>query len=176
MILPKTVESCPFRRLVYQWLDDCRVNGLATSTIEDYQDKTLKFYWWWTEHSHFAEKVGVHPENVTPLEARQFAAYLRERVEFRWGITKPVNNKSSEVLSPASIASYGRAVKVFFNWLEREEYIDKNPFNRSVRFKNRSKQDKVLKTIPPEGLSKIFKALTLAEVDFGSCTNPAGHG
>lgn len=162
-IVPKSVESCPFRRLVYQWLDDGRANGLAIKTLDDYQDKIFKFYWWWTEHSHFADNPGVHPKNVTSQVARQFAAYLREKVAFRWGITKPTNNKSSEILSPTSIASYGRSVKVFFNWLEREEYIEKSPFNRSVRFTNRNKQDKVLKTVTAEDLSNIFKALTQPE-------------
>jgi site-specific recombinase XerD len=129
-------ESCPFRQLINEWLGDCRADGLAKKTLADYRDKVFKFWWWWDKF--YASERGAHPKNITTKDARAFAAYLREPVTGRWGITNPTNNKfkQSQNLSPASISGYGRAVKIFFNWLEREEYISQTPFNRSVKFYN----------------------------------------
>ncbi len=162
-IAPKlTTESCPFRGLIKAWIESCRADGLAERTISDYHDKLFKFWWWWDHH--YAAELGAHPKNVSTKEARAFASYLREPQSFRWGITHPANNKSSQSisLSPASISSYGRTVKVFFNWLEREGYIEQTPFNKSVKFTNRHKQDR-LKNVSSEDLSLIFAALTRAE-------------
>jgi site-specific recombinase XerD len=154
-------EACPFRRLIREWLSACKADGLSPKTIDDYTDKTFKFWWWWNDHTHFAEKLGAHPENITVKEARQFAAYLRDTVAFRWGITKATNNKSqqSQKLSDASIAAYGRTVKAFFNWLEREDYIEASPFNKSVKFTSRHKQDRIIKIVDDSDLSTIFQYL-----------------
>jgi site-specific recombinase XerD len=163
-IVPKSAqESCPFRELIVEWLGCCRSDGLSVRTIADYQDKVFKFWWWWDKH--YAAELGMHPKNVTTREARAFAAYLREPVAFRWGITKPTNNKfkQSQNLSAASIAGYGRAIKVFFNWLERENYIERSPFNKSVKFSNRNKQDRVIKSVAVEDINQIFATLTEPE-------------
>ena len=156
-------ENCPFRSLIREWLDYCRDDGLSKKTLTDYGDKVFKFWWWWDKY--YAAELGAHPENVTVKQARAFASYLREEVAFRWGITTATNNKfqQSKKLSQASIAAYGRAVKVFFNWLEREGYIDKTPFNKSVKFANRHKQDKIIKVVEDEAMQKIFAHLGQSE-------------
>jgi len=158
------IEVCPFRSLINTWLEACRrFDDLSPKTIQDYHDKVYKFWWWWSEYSHYAQQLGAHPKNVGTPEARQFAAYLRESVAFRWGITDNKNNKRRDELSPASVAAYGRAVKVFFNWLEREAYIEKTPFNKSVKFTSPRKMARVIKTIESEALTKIFDTLTRPE-------------
>jgi site-specific recombinase XerD len=156
-------ESCPFRRLLSRWLDSCRIDGLSERTLHDYQDKLTKFLWWWEEYTGYAREYGAHPKFLTTPMAREFAAYLKEQVPDRWGITDTRNNKQRLALSPASIASYGRSVKVFFNWLEREEFIPKSPFNKSVKFSNRHKTDKVIRYIGPADLARIFEILTEPE-------------
>lgn len=151
-------ETDPFRSLINEWLDSCKADGLSLKTIEDYRDKLFKFWWW---DNNFASALGKHPCNVTTREARAFAAYLRESVEGRWGISTATNNKfrQSQQLSPVSIAAYGRSAKVFFNWLEREGYIEQTPFNKSVKFTNRHKQDHVLKNVSAENIKSIFSVL-----------------
>jgi integrase/recombinase XerD len=163
-LVQSAVQTCPFRRLIEVWLDACRANGRADKTLVDYTSKIYKFYWWWSEHTHYAEKLGAHPKFVTTKEAREFAAYLREGDNQRWGDSEHKNNQKRERLSPVSVASYGRAVKIFFNWLEEEGHIEKTPFNRSVKFSNQHKKDRVLKTVAEEDLKKIFAALSSPEV------------
>jgi site-specific recombinase XerD len=107
--------------------------------------------------------LGPHPNQVTVKEARAFAAYLREPNSFRWGIIQHEHRVKFE-LSPYSVQSYGRAVKTFFNWLEREGYIEQTPFNKSVRFTNRHKQDRVVKRVENEDLAQLFEYLTDSEI------------
>lgn len=145
-------ETCPFQQLLDEWLDACRADGLSPKTREDYIEKVSKFRWWWVEYS----KKPPHPENVTTKDIRAYAAYLREPLAFRWGL--PVQ-KNKETLAAASIHSYGRAVRVFFFWLEREGYIDKCPFNRTVKFTTK-KQDRIVKRVAENDLARIFTVLS----------------
>jgi site-specific recombinase XerD len=50
-------------------------------------------------------------------------------------------------------------VRVFFFWLEREEYIEKCPFNRTVKFTTK-KQDRIVKRITEDDLSRVFTVLS----------------
>ncbi len=145
-------ETCPFRELVDEWIEACRADGLSPKTIGGYADTLGKFRWWWIEYS----KQPAHPENVTPKDARAFASYLREPLGFRWGLEVPIKRQQ---LSPASIATYGRTVKIFFAWLERDGYIDKSPFNRSVKFSTK-KTDKIIKKVAEDDLAKLFLVLS----------------
>lgn len=154
----KSAEDCPFRKLIDEWIDYCRSSGLSPKTLLDYSDKVYKFWWWWDKNH--AANLGRHPKNVGIKEARSFAAYLRDPDKARWGITEHKNNRQVINLSVASIASYGRTVKVFFSWLETEKYIELSPFNKSVKFSSRHKEDKIIKTVDHEDLVKILKALT----------------
>lgn len=153
-------------------MDACRADGLSKRTIDDYQNKLTKFIWWWNKH--YIE-IGNHPRCVTVKEVRAFAAYLREPNRERWGITKAQasNNKHVELLSAASIAAYGRSVKAFFNWLEREGYIAQSPFNRSVKFTSKYQSDKTLKTVSDSDLEKIFDALNQKRMNYAGCRNLA---
>lgn len=148
-------ESCPFRSLIDEWLESCRADGLSQKTISDYRGVAYKFWWWW-DHN-YAATLGVHPKNVTTTHCRAFAAYLRSPVAFRWG-EKVV--RGCQTLSAASVASYGRSAKVFFSWLERESHIDQSPFNKSVKFTQRHKQEKLIKTVEQDDLNRIFLSLT----------------
>ncbi len=172
-IVQPTTESDPFRRLIFQWLDYCRADDVSPRTVKDYSEKTFKFWWWWTDYTHFSTKLGSHPKFVTTSEARQFAVYLRESLAFRWG--DPVR-PGKEQLSAASIASYGRTIKVFFSWLEDQEHITHSPFNnKSVKFTNRHKKERVVKTIETDDLGRLFAYLSDPELvkTYEGCRNLA---
>ena len=155
-----TQETDPFRALIRYWLDYCRSDGLSERSIADYQSKAFKFWWFWNEYTDFGKTLGNHPKFVTTSEARQFASYLRGKCSTRWGVKiRP----GKEYLAPATIASFGRTVKIFFNWLEMMGHIPHTPFNRTVKFYNRQKTDKVIKVVATEDLTKILKALTQPE-------------
>jgi len=147
--------NCPFHTLINTWVSYCKEDGLAEKTIKDYEDKSHKFLWWWQKF--YAHSYGSHPQNVTTQHARSFAVYLRESATERWG--KAVV-RNIQKLSAESIAAYGRTVKAFFNWLEREKHIERNPFNRSVRFRSRHKTDQTIKTVTKSELIKILRFLT----------------
>lgn len=150
-------EICPLRRLIRQWLISCRADGLAAKTIDDYREKIFKFVWWWSDGTTYAKEAGAHPKNVTKREIKEFLAYLREPRIRRWG--EPVR-KGKEQLSPASIAAYGRTLKVFFNWLVREEEIDLSPVE-SVKFTPTNKErSRIIKTVSDDNLLKLFAYLT----------------
>jgi site-specific recombinase XerD len=153
-------ETDPFRGLIRDWIDWGRSDGLSEKTLEDYSSKLYKFWWWWHDHTHYSERMGPHPEAVTTREAREFATYLRENLTIRWG--EPVG-KNKQKLSAATIASYGRTVKVFFAWCEREGFIEQTPFNKSVKFTSRHKQDRTIKRVELEDQEKLFN--TLSEPD-----------
>ncbi len=155
-IVPNTLpDTDPMRQLIERWLTSCMADGLATATISDYRDKVYKFWWWWSEFTHNSTKVGPHPRNVTFEEAESFAAYLRTPTMFRWGVTG--HSRQTENLSAASIASYGRAVKVFFNWLKKRRILSENPFE-VISFSTR-KGTKLPKRVSEGDLEKLFAHL-----------------
>lgn len=145
-------------RLVEMWLDSCRLEDLSPRTIKDYREKLPKFIWWWNTFTGYGKRLGPQPSAVTVQQAREFAAYLKLPQTDRWG-----NPESHEQLSPASVVSYGRTIKVFFSWCEREGYIEQNPFNKSVKFASSHKKDMVVKNVSTDALTALFAYLTASE-------------
>jgi len=150
-----SASACPFKRLLDGWLNYCRADGLSQQTIYDYSDKVSRFYWWWVAETNYSTSLGQHPRFVTTDKAREFAAYLKDAtLTSRWGV--PVTRS----LSLATVADYGRAVKVFFGFLEREGHLDKSPFNKSVKFTNRHKAGKpAIKSVNTDELTRLFATL-----------------
>lgn len=154
------IDKDVLRDFIFEWLDANRAAGRSPRTIQDYQEKIFKFWWWWNDFTGYGKSLGGHPRLITRKELRQFAAYLREPQAFRWGVTGNSNNKRRDKLSPASIGAYGRVVKIFFNWLETEEYIDKTPFNKSIQFQPAHReQDREIKKIERADLKRVFDYL-----------------
>ncbi len=167
---PTPAPLTPFQDLIEEWIAYGKASGLAPKTLIDYREFVSKFYWWWAEHEHEHAPKGAdngpgsgktpHPVDVTTRDVRDFAAYLRTPLAFRWGAPVPPR---LQTLSPTTVTTYGRHLKVFFNWLEQEEYIDRTPINRGVKFSNKNKQDKVLKLVDQEELGKLFRFLNQPE-------------
>jgi site-specific recombinase XerD len=157
LVADPTQESDPFRQFISEWLDAGRADGLSPRTLEDYHDKIYKYWWWRTHDARYADMGGQHPQSVTRKEARDYAIYLRNSQKVRWGeLVRP----GKETLSPASVASYGRVVKVFFAWLITEGYIDDDPFaGKGVSFNTKHKEARVVKVVDAGDLEKIFNYL-----------------
>jgi site-specific recombinase XerD len=170
MTLENVADEVTLGNLINDFISACEADGLSERTIHDYRDKLSKFEWWWDTYHR---NLGTDPNAVTVKQARDFAVYLREPNSARWGITSNRNNKAVLKLSTASIAAYGRTVKVFFNWLEREKYIDQSPFNRSVKFTNRHKQDRTIKSVSESDLETIFATLIEKRTTYTGCRNLA---
>ena len=147
-------KESDFLRLISAWLNTCKTDNLSPRTIADYSDKVARFYWWASKSYSTS-----HPKEITTAQLRQFSAYLREANQSeRWGSV----TVAAKDLSPATIASYGRILKIFLNWCEREQHLDKSPLNKSVKFTTRN-QPKTIKNVETDNLAKIFKALTSPE-------------
>ena len=160
LVIQSSSTLTPFQELIEEWLDYCKAAGLSKETLRDYRAFTYKFAWWWSEHTRYSEKVGSHPSDVSTKHVREFATYLRTPLAVRWG--SPVQANKQE-LSTTTISTYGRHLKVFFNWLEQEGYIEHSPINRSVKFSNKNKQDRTIKLVAQEELNKLFTFLNQPE-------------
>jgi len=99
------------------------------------------------------------PNDVTaigPDELRRFTAYLKERPRFaHHRFTKPQGGH----LSGHTINGYLRALQSFWSWLEREEFIQENPFAR-LRIPRAPK--KVIPTFSEEQLHRLFGAVDIS--------------
>lgn len=145
---------------IVTWLDNCKMDGLSPVTCHEYSDKISRFYYWWTAHTGYSDTVGQQISCIHTSHIREFAAYLRETSAHRWGVAVPAHNQT---LSPATVAGYGRTVKVFFNWLEQEEFIERSPINKSVRFINKSQKDTTIKSVSEDAIRRIFAVLNAPE-------------
>lgn len=140
-----------------RWVTYCKAEGLSEKTVNDYRVFINKFHWWYKAY------VNLPPDEMTTEHAMAFVAYLKEKqTTTRWG--QPLV-PGKEKLSPASVASYARTARTFFNWLEERHVIDRSPFTRSVRIT--SKKDPIIgrhhKNLHEEQLAKIFEHLTRPE-------------
>jgi len=104
------------------------------------------------------------PSDVTEIgvdELRRFGAYLREQPRFaHHRFTKPQSGR----LSGHTINGYMRALQAFWAWLEREGFIDENPF-RKLKVPKAPK--KVIPIFTEEQLRQIFEGIDI--------TSPTGY-
>lgn len=123
-------QTEPMLYEINRWITFCRSNGLSKTSLNNYNKHIMKFYWWYSAYAKLPEKVGKDLSALTPDHMREYVAYLREPVAFRWG-KKVVKGK--EKLSAASVSTLAKTVRVFLNWITDEKVIPVSPFNRSVK-------------------------------------------
>jgi integrase len=144
-------------KAIEKWLNFCQADGLSDESVHDYGVFIAKFNWWYKEY------VDLPPGEMTTDHAMAFVAYLKSKqTTSRWG--EPLKS-GKEKLSPASVATYARTARTFFNWLEERGLIDRSPFNRSVKIT--SKKDPIItrhhKNLQEDQLAQIFGYLTRPE-------------
>lgn len=85
----------------------------------------------WVEDAvrHFGEFLGgdVDIDLITAGDLRRFIAALQEKKAFSG---HRLTRTQDRQLSPDTIASYTRAIKTFFSFLEREEMVPGNPMKK----------------------------------------------
>lgn len=157
-----TESSDPLRYQIDRWIMYCKSAGLSKISQRNYLHNAQKFYWWYTQHARLPEKVGTDLNAITTGHIRDYIAYLKEPLAFRWG--SPVA-AGKETLSTASIQTMAVFIKVFFNWLADEGVIEKTPFNRSVKILG--KKEKLVtrhnRLLSEDDLRKLFKYLSETE-------------
>jgi site-specific recombinase XerD len=163
--IQKVTETCQFLSQLDSFISLCRNNGLSDKTIDDYRDKITKFRWWWLQHY---PNENTHPRQVTSDQASAYAGYLRQPAKLRWGLAT-----SKETLSSASVAAYGRSIKVFFRFLTKKHHIQENPFDDVSFNPTKRKKKRIIKRVEDTELAKIFVVLRAAPDSYIGCRNLA---
>ncbi len=109
----KTTHDTTIRNLFAGFLLSCQTEGKSQRTIDWYTDMVGRFF-------NFLEKRGfpLDSRSVTKQHIQAYILHLQQEV---------VNSNNGDSLSPYTIQGYVRALRVFFAWMYREEYIEVNP-------------------------------------------------
>lgn len=123
----------------------CFSKNLSEKTTRSY-DQTLKLFFHYLKEVHDIDD----PKEVRATHVRQYAQYLQERGKYtvvsnprskaqNFPENRPDYKKS---VSVATINNYIRNIKVFFNWLEAEGEIRKNPVEKVSLIKSERRPKK----------------------------------
>jgi len=127
----------------------CQTEGKSPKTIEWYTSFVTRFRLF-LELNNLPSQI----DKINKNHIRQFILYLQEEAR------TPHSGKN---LSGATIQGYVRALKAFFSWADREDYILSNP----------------LAKIPlPKARSKIISTFTEEQIDIllNMCQTSNGYG
>ncbi len=143
-----------YKEITY-WLTSCKLQGLSDESIQLYRLSLEYFHWWCKNEGGF----DLEPKNVRPEHINGFVAYMKTPVANRWG----KGERKNIALSTASVATYFRNVRIFFNWLEDKGAIEKSPVKRG--FKIATKKEPIStrydKNLAIQDIRKIFESLSL---------------
>ncbi|MFC1956793.1 tyrosine-type recombinase/integrase [Chloroflexota bacterium] len=96
--------------------------------------------------------------DVAKIRAEDLRRYIRSlQQRYAWEDHPTIKNKGNK-LSPHSIASYVRAIRSFWSWLKREEFISENPFEK-VRVPKAPR--KVINIPTNEQITKLLKSIPI---------------
>jgi integrase/recombinase XerD len=126
-------------------LSFCQVKNLSRKTINSYE-QTLKLFLAYLESQHSVNNV----KEVRTGHIRQYIAYVQERGKYTVvnreasrKINHPEKRKDyKKDISNITINNYIRNIKVFFNWLQQEGEIHKNPVEQVRQIKTVRRQKK----------------------------------
>jgi integrase/recombinase XerD len=119
--------------------------GRSDKTIESYLEILTRFF------SFLNSEGKLGP--VAGLGRRELSGYLLHLQQCRRWPKRPPGLRDTGGLSPFTIQDHARTIKVFWSWLTREGYIDKNPLEK---FPLPSVPKTVVKTIKPELFQKLL--------------------
>ena len=120
-------------RLIDQFMEYCTDKRLSIKTMKSYEQTLVIFSRYLKEECHLS-----NCKEVTESHIRDYISYLRERGKYT--VTgNPSSNSTNypdrrrdngDTVSDVTINNYIRNIRVFFNFLEEERYIKKNPMAR----------------------------------------------
>ena len=140
LLLESLVSTTSLESLAKGYILNCKTEGKSPKTISGYE-MALRNLIWYCKEQGFPEV-----QKLTAVHIRHFLWYLASE-SHRWNSTSPAAKRQA---SSTTVNCYFRALRTFFNWLEREELIIENPF----------------KNLKPPKIDKIMvQALSPAEID-----------
>lgn len=133
------MENLSFDYQVDEFMLFCRSRQLREKTMNSYE-QTLRLFERWCNESLQIERV----DQITESVIRRYINDLMERGKYSFYVndkTKNINypERRRDFRNPISITTinnYIRNLRVFFNWLDREYLLKKNPMKRIQQLKN----------------------------------------
>lgn len=121
----------------------CTQKGLSKRTVSSYE-QSLRLFVAYLKNEHNVDGV----EEVRTGHIRHYISYVQERGKYTVvsrqessNVNFPHNRKDyKKAVSAVTINNYIRNIKVFFNWLELEGDIRKNPVDKITQIKTIRKQ------------------------------------
>ena len=149
------------KNLDFDWLTDefmlyCRSTQLREKTMSSYE-QTLHLFGRWC-----ADELKIYTvDKITENVIRKYIDDLQTRGKYTFYVNDLSKNKNypdrrrdyRKPVSVTTINNYIRNIRVFFNWLEREYIIRKNPIKR-IRQLKYNRQAKVF--LSDEDLKKLL--------------------
>lgn len=149
------------KNLDFDWLTDefmlyCRSTQLREKTMSSYE-QTLHLFGRWC-----ADELKIYSvDKITENVVRKYIDELQTRGKYTFYVNDLSKNKNypdrrrdyRKPVSVTTINNYIRNIRVFFNWLEREYIIRKNPMKR-IRQLKYNRQAKVF--LSDEDLKKLL--------------------
>lgn len=133
------MENLSFDYQVDEFMLFCRSRQLREKTMNSYE-QTLRLFERWCYESLQIDSV----DQITEGVIRRYINDLMERGKYSFYVndkTKNINypERRRDFRNPISITTinnYIRNLRVFFNWLDREYLLKKNPMKRIQQLKN----------------------------------------
>ena len=149
------------KSLDFDWLTDefmlyCRSTQLREKTMSSYE-QTLHLFGRW-----LADELNIYTvDKITENVIRKYISDLQERGKYTFYVNDLSKKKNypdrrrdyRKPVSVTTINNYIRNIRVFFNWMERDYIIRKNPMKR-IRQLKYNRQAKVF--LSDEDLKKLL--------------------
>ncbi|MFC1910968.1 tyrosine-type recombinase/integrase [Chloroflexota bacterium] len=145
LLLESLVTTTSLESLSRGYLLNCRTENKSPKTIRGYES-TLRNFNWYCKQNNFPEV-----QKLTAVHIRHFLWYLGSEPH-RWNSSNP---SAKHIASNTTINDYFRALRTFFNWLEREELIIDNPFKH---LKTPKADNNIVQALTPAEIERLFKA------------------
>lgn len=148
---------------VDDFMNYCEVKSLAKKTIGSYE-QTLRLFTQYLKDKFKVKEAG----EVKEMHIREYIKYVQERGKY----TVVANEKSiksnfpqnrqdyKKEVSKTTINNYIRNIKVFFNYMYENRYINNNPVKRVKEIKNTRK---VVGFINDIDMNKLLKSFDLSK-------------
>lgn len=144
LLLQSLVSTTSLESLAKGYILNCKTEGESPKTISGY-DMALRNFAWYCKQNNFPEI-----QKLTSVHVRHFLWYLASEPH-RWNSTSPAAKRQA---TSTTVNGYFRALRTFFNWLEREELIIENPFKN---LKPPKIDKKVIQALSPIEIDRLFK-------------------
>ncbi len=113
LLIESLVSTTNLESLVRGYILNCRTEGKSPKTISGYE-MTLRNFAWYCRRNEFPEI-----QRLTAVHIKHFLWYLASE-SHRWDSNSPAAKRQ---VTSTTVNSYFRALRTFFNWLEREDLI-----------------------------------------------------